>query len=197
MGRTEELSDFQRGTVIGCHLSNKSVRKISALLELPRSTVGAVIVKWKRHGATTAQPRSELPQNLLFAGAKADMASSTKQQALEHKLIPEINGKAGEEVLQGLQAAGSGGRQRCLDGSGRLLSTFLPEPTSRMSSSCETCTRPEPSQSHCSRCERRLCRECCRICGHCSSSVCSYCSMYKLNYEGRYEESFCHECFQD
>uniref|UniRef100_UPI00358F9E42 uncharacterized protein isoform X2 n=1 Tax=Myxine glutinosa TaxID=7769 RepID=UPI00358F9E42 len=195
MGRTEELSDFQRGTVIGCHLSNKSVRKISALLELPRSTVGAVIVKWKRHGATTAQPRSgrphklterdrrvlkrvsrknrlstvatlttefqtasgsnvstktvrrelhemgfhgraaahkpmKLPQNLLFAGAKADMASSTKQQALEHKLIPEINGKAGEEVLQGLQAAGSGGRQRCLDGSGRLLSTFLPEPTS-------------------------------------------------------------------
>ena len=43
---TEELSDFQRGTVIGCHLSNKSVHQISALLELPRSTVSAVIVKW-------------------------------------------------------------------------------------------------------------------------------------------------------
>ena len=25
---TEELSDFQRGTVIGCHLSNKSVRQM-------------------------------------------------------------------------------------------------------------------------------------------------------------------------
>ena len=46
MGHTEELSDFQSGTVIGCHLSNKSVPHISALLELPRSTVGAVIVKW-------------------------------------------------------------------------------------------------------------------------------------------------------
>jgi biotin synthase-like enzyme len=33
---TEELSDFQLGTVIGCHLSNKSIQ-ISALLELPRS----------------------------------------------------------------------------------------------------------------------------------------------------------------
>uniref|UniRef100_UPI00358FC4F1 apoptosis regulatory protein Siva n=1 Tax=Myxine glutinosa TaxID=7769 RepID=UPI00358FC4F1 len=139
----------------------------------------------------------ERTRNLLFAGAQAYMTSSTKQQALDHKLISEINGKAGEEVLQGLRAAGSGGRQRCLDGSGRLLSTSLPESPSRMSSSCETCVRPEPSQSHCSRCERRLCRECCRICGHCSSSVCSYCSMYKLNYEGRYEESFCHECFQD
>ena len=64
MGRTEELSDFQRGTIIGCHLSNKSVHQISALLELPRSTVSAVIVKWKRLGATTAQPRSGRPHKL-------------------------------------------------------------------------------------------------------------------------------------
>ena len=47
---------FKHGTVIGCHLSNKSLRQVSALLELPRSTVSAVIVKWKRLGATTAQP---------------------------------------------------------------------------------------------------------------------------------------------
>ena len=64
MGRTEELSDFQRGTVIGCHLSNKSVRQISALLELPQSTVSAVIVKWKRLGAITAYLRSGRPQKL-------------------------------------------------------------------------------------------------------------------------------------
>ena len=50
-----ELSDIQCGTVIGCHLSNKSVRQISALLELLRSTVGPVIAKWKRLGAITAQ----------------------------------------------------------------------------------------------------------------------------------------------
>ncbi|KAL7842614.1 hypothetical protein SRHO_G00243030 [Serrasalmus rhombeus] len=64
MGRTEELSDFQRGTVIGCHLSKKSVREISAMLDLPRSTVSAVIVKWKRLGATTALPRSGRPHKL-------------------------------------------------------------------------------------------------------------------------------------
>ena len=64
MGHTEELSDFQHGIVIGCHLSNKSVRQISALLELPRSTVSAVIVKWKRLGTTTAQPRSGKPYKL-------------------------------------------------------------------------------------------------------------------------------------
>jgi hypothetical protein len=58
MACTEELSDFQCDTVIGCHLSNKSVGKMSALLDLPRSTVGAVIVKWKHLGATIALPRS-------------------------------------------------------------------------------------------------------------------------------------------
>ena len=62
MGRTEELSDLKRGTVIGCHLSNKSVRQISTLLELPRLTVNAIIVKWRRLGATTAQLRSGWPQ---------------------------------------------------------------------------------------------------------------------------------------
>jgi hypothetical protein len=53
MAFTEEPRDFQRGIVIGCHLSNKSVHQISALLELPRSTVllCAVIVKWKHLSA--------------------------------------------------------------------------------------------------------------------------------------------------
>ena len=64
MGRTEELSDFQHGTVIGCHLSKKAVRQISALLELLWSTVSAVIVKWKHPGATSAQPRSGRPHKL-------------------------------------------------------------------------------------------------------------------------------------
>ena len=39
-------------------------RQISALLEMPWSTVSAVIVKWKRLGATTAQPRSGRPHKL-------------------------------------------------------------------------------------------------------------------------------------
>ncbi|CAI9611157.1 unnamed protein product [Staurois parvus] len=27
MGRSQELSEFKRGTVIGCHLCNKSIRE--------------------------------------------------------------------------------------------------------------------------------------------------------------------------
>ena len=61
---TEELSDIQRGNIIGCHLSNKSVHQISALLELPQSIPIAVIVNWKHLGATTAQKRSGRPHKL-------------------------------------------------------------------------------------------------------------------------------------
>ncbi len=64
MGRGEELSDFQRGTVVGCYMCKKSVREISALLNLPRSTVSSVILKWKRGGITTALPRSGRPHKL-------------------------------------------------------------------------------------------------------------------------------------
>ena len=61
---SEELSDFHRGTVIGYHFSNKSVRQISALLDLPWATVSSVIVKWKRLGATKAPPQSGRPHKL-------------------------------------------------------------------------------------------------------------------------------------
>ncbi|XP_068614225.1 aminoacyl tRNA synthase complex-interacting multifunctional protein 1-like [Brachionichthys hirsutus] len=64
MGRRGELSDFQRGTVVGCYMCSKSVREISTLVGLPRSTVSAVILRWKREGATTALPRSGRPHKL-------------------------------------------------------------------------------------------------------------------------------------
>jgi hypothetical protein len=48
--------------------------KISALLELPRSTLSAVIVKWKRLGATTSQPRSGRPHKLTERGKQVPAA---------------------------------------------------------------------------------------------------------------------------
>jgi hypothetical protein len=41
----KKLSDFERGLVIGCHISKKSVRDIATFLKLPKSAVGDVIVK--------------------------------------------------------------------------------------------------------------------------------------------------------
>ncbi|CAI9599904.1 unnamed protein product [Staurois parvus] len=58
-GRSRELSEFKRGTVIGCYLCNKSICDISLLLNIPRSTVSGVITKWKQLGTAT-QPCSHL-----------------------------------------------------------------------------------------------------------------------------------------
>ncbi|CAI9541103.1 unnamed protein product [Staurois parvus] len=59
MGCSQELSKFKCGTVIGCHLCNKSIREISLLLNIPRSTVSGIITKWKQLGITTTQPRKQ------------------------------------------------------------------------------------------------------------------------------------------
>ncbi|CAI9598989.1 unnamed protein product [Staurois parvus] len=45
MGRSQELSDSKRGPVIGRLLCNKSIRAISWLLNIPRSTVSGIITK--------------------------------------------------------------------------------------------------------------------------------------------------------
>jgi hypothetical protein len=61
MGRSGELSDFECGLVIGCHISKKSFRDIAPLLKLPKSAVGDVIVNCKREGTTTMKPRLGRP----------------------------------------------------------------------------------------------------------------------------------------
>ncbi|XP_077461432.1 aminoacyl tRNA synthase complex-interacting multifunctional protein 1-like [Stigmatopora argus] len=64
MGRSGELSEFQRGTVVGCHMCQKSLRQIANLLNLPRSTVNNVIVQWKRERRTCPLPRCGRPHKL-------------------------------------------------------------------------------------------------------------------------------------
>ena len=68
MGRSQELSEFQRGTVIGCHLCNKSSREISSWVNIPQSAVSGIITKWKRLGTTAAQPRSGRPGKMTERG---------------------------------------------------------------------------------------------------------------------------------
>ncbi|CAI9619342.1 unnamed protein product [Staurois parvus] len=48
MGCFQELSEFKRCTIIGCHMCNKSIHEISLLLNIPRSTVSGIITKWKQ-----------------------------------------------------------------------------------------------------------------------------------------------------
>lgn len=43
----KELSYFERGFVIGCHISVKSTRAVATELSQARSTVGDIMKKWK------------------------------------------------------------------------------------------------------------------------------------------------------
>ncbi|CAI9562107.1 unnamed protein product, partial [Staurois parvus] len=59
MGCFQELSEFKHGTVIGCHLCNKSIHEIFLLLNIPQSVASDFKTKWKQLGTTATQPRSE------------------------------------------------------------------------------------------------------------------------------------------
>ncbi|GFU39779.1 regulator of chromosome condensation 2 [Trichonephila clavipes] len=64
MSKSKELSEFDRGSIEGCHLCGKSVREIADILQKPKSTVSDVIVKWKRRGSETAEKRTSRPKIL-------------------------------------------------------------------------------------------------------------------------------------
>ncbi|CAI9553914.1 unnamed protein product [Staurois parvus] len=49
-------------------LCNKSIRDISWLLNIPRSTVSGIITKWKQLGTTATQPPSGRPCKMTERG---------------------------------------------------------------------------------------------------------------------------------
>ncbi|CAI9624472.1 unnamed protein product, partial [Staurois parvus] len=74
-------SEFKHGTVIGCHLCNKSIHEISLLLNIPRSTVSGIITKWKQLGTTATQPPSEQGQHMLKRTVRRSRQLSTESVA--------------------------------------------------------------------------------------------------------------------
>ncbi|CAI9564104.1 unnamed protein product, partial [Staurois parvus] len=54
----------------GGHLGNKSIRDISWLLNIPRSTVSGIITKWKQLGTTATQPPSGRPRHMTGRGQR-------------------------------------------------------------------------------------------------------------------------------
>ncbi|CAI9560511.1 unnamed protein product [Staurois parvus] len=71
IGRSPELSEFRRGTVIGYHLCNKSIYEISLLINIPRSAVSGIITNWKLQlGTTATQPRSGRPRKMTERGQR-------------------------------------------------------------------------------------------------------------------------------
>ncbi|CAI9564823.1 unnamed protein product [Staurois parvus] len=70
MGHSQELSEFKRATVIGCHMCNKSIHEISLLLNISRSTFSDIITKLKQLGTTATQPQSGRPHKMTERGQR-------------------------------------------------------------------------------------------------------------------------------
>lgn len=68
LGHSLELSEFQRGTMIGCHLCNKLSCEIFSPLNIPQLVISGIITMWKRVGVTTAQPQSDRPSKVTEHG---------------------------------------------------------------------------------------------------------------------------------
>ncbi|CAI9583810.1 unnamed protein product [Staurois parvus] len=51
-------------------MCNKSIRDISLLLNIPRSTVSVIIIKWKQLGTTATQSQSGRPLKMTEQGQR-------------------------------------------------------------------------------------------------------------------------------
>ncbi|CAI9570884.1 unnamed protein product [Staurois parvus] len=90
MGRSQELSELKRGTVIGCHLCNKSIRDISLLLNIPRSTVSGIVTKQKQlRSATATQPPSGRPCKMTERGQRMLKRTVRRSHQLSAESTPK------------------------------------------------------------------------------------------------------------
>ncbi|GFX04680.1 hypothetical protein TNCV_1912251 [Trichonephila clavipes] len=78
MNKSKVLSEFNRGSIVGCHLCGKSVCEIADILQKPKSTLSDVIVKWKRRGSETAEKRTDRPK-ILSERSRRTLKRAVKQ----------------------------------------------------------------------------------------------------------------------
>lgn len=64
MSKRRELTDFERGEIVGLHKGGFSQKKITEILNFPKSTVGDIIKKYNELGLTSTIPRSGRPKIL-------------------------------------------------------------------------------------------------------------------------------------
>ncbi|KAI4890683.1 hypothetical protein NFI96_033748 [Prochilodus magdalenae] len=65
MVKTKELSEDTRNRIVDLHQAGKTESAIGKQLDVKKSTVGAIIRKWKTYKTTTNLPRSGAPRKIL------------------------------------------------------------------------------------------------------------------------------------
>lgn len=96
------VSEFQWGTMIGCHLCNKSSCEIFSPLNIPQLVISGIITMWKRLGVTTAQPQGDRPSKITEHGQQILMyvACRDKRNLYWHNLCKHVCVCLGTYVTQ-------------------------------------------------------------------------------------------------
>ncbi|KAI4898626.1 hypothetical protein NFI96_025985 [Prochilodus magdalenae] len=72
MVKTKELSEDTRNRIVDLHQAGKTESAIGKQLDVKKSTVGAIIRKWKTYKTTTNLPRSGAPRKISARGGQND-----------------------------------------------------------------------------------------------------------------------------
>lgn len=70
MGRGKELSQDLRNKIVVLHKNGSGYRRISQLLNVPVSTIGSIIRKWKEKNSTINLPRKGAPRKISDQGVR-------------------------------------------------------------------------------------------------------------------------------
>ena len=87
MGKTRELSDAERGIIIGHHQTGKSNREIARNLKVPRQTVDSIVKKFKNTGTISNFFRQRRPRITTSAEYSNIILTSKRNRRLT---APEI-----------------------------------------------------------------------------------------------------------
>ena len=68
---SKELSVELRDKIVSSHRSGEGNQKMSAALKVPKNTVAAAILKWKKFVSTKTLPRAGRPAKLSNRGRRA------------------------------------------------------------------------------------------------------------------------------
>ncbi|KAI4899511.1 hypothetical protein NFI96_011508 [Prochilodus magdalenae] len=102
MVKTKELSEDTRNRIVDLHQAGKTESAIGKQLDVKKSTVGAIIRKWKTYKTTTNLPRSGAPRKISARGVKMITRTVRKnpQNPQGHDNDPKHTARATKEWLR-------------------------------------------------------------------------------------------------